>query len=264
MPVSEIILSEIYQFAQTTAHEAGELLRQAFTQTAHLPSAQRLAPKQLHLQEDQTMDQWLVQHIQQRYPDHAILTEETGLHAGTSTVRWIIDPIDGSVNFSTHNPFVAISLAVEIDGELMIGVIEAPLLGEQFRAQRNHGSFVNDQPIHVSATAKLSDAYLVSCDGGVEERTLVFSTLVRNYYDQVKDFRKLGSAALECAWVAAGRADAYITMAIDAWDVAAGVLLVQEAGGQVTTFTREAWRPEQLDIICSNGHLHDQVMERLW
>lgn len=253
----------IAQFAKDLAHHAGKFLLQQFHAQSSLNIANRTSPKAAHLAEDKTMDQWLIDRIQATYPDHQILSEESGVSGKTGPL-WIIDPIDGSVNFSTRNPFVAISLAVMIDGRLEIGVIEAPLLGEQFMARRGHGATVDGQSIHVSATQNLSDAYLVSCDGGVTDRTQVFSTIVRNYYDQVKDLRKLGSAALECAWVASGRADAYITMAIDPWDVAAGVLLIEEAGGKVSTFESGAWEPKQLDIICSNGLLHQQVLDRIW
>lgn len=263
---------ELIQFALELASGAGHVLRDAFFSA--LPTtyqSARQSPKTMHLVEDKTVDAWLVDRIQRRYPSQQILTEESGLHnCGSesnrvgSAIRWIIDPIDGSANFATHNPFVAVSLAIEVDGVLTIGVIEAPLLGEQFVAVRGKGATVNGRPIHVSSTDQLTNAYLVSCDGGMEDRTQVFSTLVRNYYDQVKDFRKLGSAALECAWVAAGRADAYITMAIDSWDVAAGVLLVQEAGGRVTTLQGQNWQPEQTDLICSNGSLHQAVLDRMW
>jgi len=262
--------AELKQFACELAAGAGEVLRQAF----YAPAAyqqERRSPKNMHLLEDRTIDQWLVKRIQERYPQHTILTEESGEHAplesdaaADAVVRWIVDPVDGSANFASHNPFVAISLAVEIDGVLTLGVIEAPMLDEQFVAVKGCGATVNGRTLQVSTTNSLADAYLVSCDGGMEDRTQVFSTLVRNYYDQVKDFRKLGSAALECAWVAAGRADAYITMAIDPWDVAAGVLLVEEAGGRVTTLQGEAWKPTQTDLLCSNNLLHQTILDRVW
>jgi len=257
-------LTSVQTFATQLAHQAGQLLTQAYHAQEAAQASRRASPKAMKLIEDTTMDQWLIQHIQQHYPDHHIITEESGAVNPMSDTVWIIDPIDGSVNFSTHNPFVAISLAVMHQNELVLGVVEAPLLGEQFVARRGQGATVNGQLVHVSATAQLSQAYLVSCDGGITDRTQVFSTTIRNYYDQVTDFRKLGSAALECAWVASGRADAYITMAIDPWDVAAGVLLIQEAGGIVTTFEGRDWEPKQLDIVCSNGLLHHAVMERLW
>lgn len=252
-------------FAQQLATEAGKELRRAYQAQSSVNTTKRFSPKRLKLIEDRTLDDWITQRIKAQYPEHAILSEESGLHTGThSSYVWIIDPIDGSVNFSTHNPFVAISIALMIDNELMIGVIEAPLLNEQFLAVRGQGASVNGQAIQVSTTRELQEAYVVSCDGGVEDRIEAFSTMVRNYYDQVKDFRKLGSAALECAWVASGRADAYITMAIDPWDVAAGILLIQEAGGKVTTFEGKSWQPKQLDIICSNDILHEQLTSRLW
>lgn len=252
------------EFAQALADDASRALLRAYRSQPATHSGLRQSPKALKLVADQTMDQFMVERIQAAYPDHDIVSEERAAITHGSRYRWIIDPIDGSVNFSTHNPFVAISLALLVDDQLELGVIAAPLLGEQFAAQRGRGATVNGQPLHVSGTAQLSDAYLVTCDGGSVDRTESFSTLVRNYYDQVKDLRKLGSAALECAWVASGRADAYVTMAIDPWDVAAGVLLVQEAGGQVTTFQGQPWTPQQHDMIFSNRLLHSALLERLW
>jgi myo-inositol-1(or 4)-monophosphatase len=260
-----INIEEIQQFATALATQAGHYLKELYTQQNSTQGQQRLSPKAIKLVEDKTMDQWLVTKIQERYPEHGILIEESGHHGkADAEVLWIIDPIDGSVNFSTHNPFFAIALAVQIKGELVVGVIEAPLLAEQYVAVKGQGATCNGQPIHVSTTAKLEDAYMVSCDGGMTDRTIVFSTLIRSYYDQVKDFRKLGSAALECAWVASGRADAYITMAIDPWDVAAGVLLIEEAGGKVTTFESKPWEAKQTDLLCTNGTVHSQILERLW
>ena len=260
--------NELRDFAVQLAGQAGELLRNAYSEQDASNMAMRTSPKDMKLAEDKTLDDWLVNQIQKKFPEHGVLAEESGKHnvdeLSDAKVLWIIDPIDGSVNFSTRNPFVAISLAVMIDGELTIGVIEAPLLGEQFVAVKGQGATLNGKRIRVSETASMADGYFVSCDGGMQDRVEVFSTLIRNFYDQVKDFRKLGSAALECAWVACGRADAYITMAIDPWDVAAGVLLVQEAGGKVTNFKGEKWQPKQMDIICSNKILHEQIMERMW
>ncbi|HBY73757.1 MAG TPA: hypothetical protein DEG44_03645, partial [Candidatus Kerfeldbacteria bacterium] len=201
------------QFAQALTHDAGQLLGDIYRKQSSAHTALRQSPKQLKLDEDKTIDQFIVERIQAHYPDHDIITEERPAIRHNSRYCWIVDPIDGSVNFSTHNPFFSISVALLVDGQLELGIIEAPLLGEQFVAQRGRGATVNGQTIHVSTIARLADAYLVNCDGGVTNRTESFSTMIRNYYDQVKDMRKLGSAALECAWVATGRADAYITMA---------------------------------------------------
>ncbi len=269
---NEQLVQEVLTFAKKLAHDAGVLLADAYA-AQPVASAVRTSPKEMKLAEDKTIDKWLVQKIQEQYPDHDILTEESGsvdsIHElnrrkDNQHVLWVIDPIDGSVNFSNNNPFFAISLAIMIDGELIIGAIEAPLLQEQYVAVRGQGATVNEQPLHVSKIKELQDAYLVSCDGGVTDRTVAFSTMIRAYYDQVKDYRKLGSAALECAWVATGRADAYVTMAIDSWDVAAGILLVQEAGGKVTTFDGSDWELKQSDVICSNGLLHEQLTDRIW
>lgn len=255
---------EIAQFASELASQAGSFLLEQYSAQDPANVSVRTSPKEAHLAEDKTMDQWLIERIKEKYPEHQIITEESGNVNAEADICWIIDPIDGSANFQNHNPFVAISLAVLINNTLSVGVIQAPLLGEQYVAIRGEGATVNGKPIQVSRTEKLTDAYLVTCDGGMTDRTEVFSAIVRNYYDQVKDLRKLGSAALECAWVASGRADAYITMAIDPWDVAAGVLLIEEAGGKVTTFESGAWTPTQQDIICSNGVLHDQLLDRIW
>lgn len=286
---------DIEKFAKQLASAGGKFLLEQYQHQDRNNLARRESPKAMKLAEDKTIDEWLIKKIRETYPDHDILTEESGAVApiyelglrhnqsmachydkhelSEQHVRWIIDPIDGSVNFSTRNPFVAISLAVCVPGEVgnnhgrsllpTIGVIEAPLLGEQFAAVKGAGATVNGKSIQVSKTDKLSDAYLVSCDGGMTDRSKTHATIIQQFYDQVIDIRKLGSAALECAWVAAGRADGYITMKIDPWDVAAGVLIVEEAGGKVTTFDNKPWKPEQADIICSNGKLHDQLAAKL-
>ncbi|MFA5995252.1 MAG: inositol monophosphatase family protein [Patescibacteria group bacterium] len=254
---------ELTEFIKQLAHEAGLKLLELYKTQNPSEGKLRTSPKDMKLVEDKTIDQWLIERIKNKYPEHDILTEESGFLTGKNAknILWIIDPIDGSVNFSTHNPFFAISLAIQINGALSIGVIEAPLLGEQFVAIKGEGAFVNNKHIHVSSINKLADAYIVSCDGGSKDRAKILNTLIKPFYNQVKDFKKLGSAALECAWVAAGRADAYITMQIDPWDVAAGVLLVQEAGGQVTTLKHEPWEVKQLDLLCSNGLLHEQILK---
>lgn len=254
---------EYLAFARQLATTAGQALVQAYQHQSNQLGV-RQSPKGLKLAEDRTIDQFIVERIQAEYPNHDIVTEERPAIRHGSRYCWLIDPIDGSVNFATRNPFVAVSIALLVDNQLELGVIEAPLLSEQFVAVRGQGATMNGQPLRVSTTASLNDAYLVSCDGGTTDRTQVFSTLIRNYYDQVKDLRKLGSAALECAWVATGRADAYLTMAIDPWDVAAGILLIQEAGGMVTNFKGEAWQGESADLVCSNTLLHPALMERLW
>lgn len=256
--------NEYLEFARNLGSAASQVLQAAYRNQTAEGASRRASPKGLKLVEDKTLDQFIVDRIQAAYPDHDIVTEERAAIRQGSRYCWMIDPIDGSVNFSIHNPFVAISIALLVDGVTALAVIEAPLLSEQYIAVRGQGATLNGRPLQVSATAQLSEAYLVSCDGGMTDRTQVFSTLIRNYYDQVKDLRKLGSAALECAFVAAGRADGYLTMAIDPWDVAAGVLLVQEAGGKVTTFEGQDWQPKTDDLICSNGLLHASLLERLW
>lgn len=222
----------------------------------------RSLSKEVTSQNDHEADAIIINHLTDRCPDHNLLTEETGLVDNGSDYTWIIDPLDGSSNFLNHNPFFAVSIALAYKDSPITGVIFAPYLEEMVVARRGHGCTVNGRPVFVSDTDELAKTYVVGCPGG-EKSNKRFAELEYAIHKQNKDFRKIGSAAVECYMVAAGRVDAFTTLSISCWDVAAGVLCVEEAGGRVSNFTGEPWNLEKTDLLVTNGLVHDVMMSEL-
>ena len=249
------------QFAIALAKKAGTFLLRHF-QKDHSLVSKRTVAKGLHTRYDQKSDQIIVSAIKKRYPTHNILTEESGYRNKNSEYTWIIDPLDGSTNFARGIPFFAVSIAVMKGKDLVIGVVYAPFLKELYVAEKGKGAFLNNKKLHVSKTTTFNKSYFLSCEGGdaTNKRLAKINAL---FNPKVKDLRKLGSAALESSSVASERADAYIVPNIAPWDVAAGVLIVEEAGGKVTDFTGKPWKPQQGNYVFSNGRMHQKILSLL-
>jgi myo-inositol-1(or 4)-monophosphatase len=202
--------------------------------------------------------------IQQNHPDHFILSEETGSMPTQSNIKWIIDPIDGTINFANGIPICCVSIGVEENGEMIMGAVYNPFMNELFFAEKGKGAFLNDQPIKVSSKNDLLTSCLVT---GFPYQYLdtengplqIFEKLIRKSIP----VRRLGSAALDLCWTAAGRFDGFYEHKLQAWDSAAGFLIVQEAGGTVTDLKGNKYNPYQPGIIASNGQIHDQLLNLL-
>lgn len=224
--------------------------------------ANRSLSKEITSSNDYDADKIIIDLITSRCPDHDILTEETGHIDNGSPYKWIIDPLDGSSNFLNHNPFFAVSIALAYEDVPITGVIFSPFLEEMVVARKDQGCTVNGRPVHVSTTPNLDKTYVVGCPGG-EKNNVRFAEMEYALHQQIKDFRKIGSAAIECYMVAAGRVDAFTTLNISPWDVAAGVLATEEAGGRVTDFHGEPWTLNKTDLLVSNGLVHDALLAEL-
>ncbi len=224
--------------------------------------ANRTLSKEITSSNDYEADKIIIDLIRSRCPDHNILTEETGHIDNGSPYTWIIDPLDGSSNFLNHNPFFAVSICLAYEDVPITGVIFSPFLEEMIVARKDQGCTVNGRPVKVSNTANLEKTYVVGCPGG-EKNNIRFAEMEYALHQQIKDFRKIGSAAIECYMVAAGRVDAFTTLNISPWDVAAGVLCTLEAGGKVTDFHGEPWTLDKTDLLVSNGLVHDAVLAEL-
>ena len=211
---------------------------------------------------DKMVDELIIQEIRRQYPDHSLLTEESGLLEGNPDWLWIVDSLDGTANFADSNHLFSVCLAVMHKGELALGAIYAPAINELYLAEKGNGAYLNQRRIHVSETSRLGQSYLFYCEGGERDRTRT-GALFNRVYPEVTDLRKLGSAGLETAWVAAAKGEAYFTTKIEPWDVAPGVLLVQEAGGKVTDFNGKPWQPETSDLVFSNGRVHTAIISLL-
>ncbi len=199
--------------------------------------------------------------IRKNFPDHYILSEEAGEIIQESRYKWIIDPIDGTVNYANHIPICCVSIGLEVDGKMEMGAVFNPFLNELFFAQRGEGATLNGQKIVVSTTKHVAKSclvtgfpytYLDTPNGPLE----VFSKFIRKGVP----VRRLGSAAIDLCWVAAGRFDGFFEHKLSAWDSAAGFLIVEEAGGKVTDTKGNYYNPYQPGIIATNGLIHDQLL----
>jgi myo-inositol-1(or 4)-monophosphatase len=199
--------------------------------------------------------------IAERFPTHAVVAEEMGQGgAEGATHEWVFDPIDGTTNFAHGIPFFCSSLALEIDGVATVAAIYEPLRRELYTAERGVGAWLNGEPLHVTANDALIDA--VVCTGfpyTVVEQRDVPVALFGRFLGVSRAVRRFGSAALDLAYVAAGRLDGFYETSLNRWDIAAGALLVEEAGGRVSSYTGQPFRSRSGEILASNGKLHEAM-----
>ncbi len=203
---------------------------------------------------DRQVEAFIVRQIESQFPDHGILGEETGRSRTQSDYLWIIDPIDGTTSFFHGQPYYAVSIALEKAGEIIMGAVSAPALGQQFYACKGEGAFLNGQPIRVSDTVTLADAVMATgfacLRAGLENNNLVhFNRIV----PQLRDIRRCGSAALDLCYVACGKLDGFWELNLNIYDVAAGMLLVTEAGGVISDFSGGTFFPEHGIVAASRA-----------
>jgi len=251
----------IRRVMEQIARTAGEFLLSHFRQEPDLV-VQRNSAKEAATSYDKLADDLIIHGIKEHYPDHSLLTEESGFLHGDPEWLWIVDSLDGTGNYANWNPLFCVCIALKHQQEIVLGAIYAPAIDEFYIAQIGEGAYLNGMRIQVSDIALLHDSYIFYCEGGERDRrrTGWFLTKV---YPEVVDIRKLGSAGLESAWVAAGRGEAYFTTSIEPWDVAPGVLLVAEAGGMISDFTGGAWNMKKNDLLFSNSRVHSPLIELL-
>ncbi len=249
------------KFIQQIGKRAGEMLLRDFKfKPGEL--RKRSSSKGVHTRHDLDTEKFLIREIKKKYPNHLILGEETGHSGRKSEFFWIIDPLDGTSNFINHNPFFSVSIALLKNNQPYLGFICAPFLKEFYFAKKESGAFRNGKKISISKISNFKKSYLCFCEGGEDDKKRVIE-IFHSIYPKVIEVRKLGSAALECAWVASGRVEGYFSTKISPWDVAAGTLMIQEAGGKVTNFKGKPWQPIKEDFIASNGKIHSRLVKLL-
>jgi myo-inositol-1(or 4)-monophosphatase len=202
----------------------------------------------------------IIKKIKASFPDHKILSEEAGNIAGASEYLWIIDPLDGTHNFSMRNPLWAVSIALVRGGEIILGVVFAPVLNEIFLAQYGQGSWVNGKRMKVSEYRgeRVINTFCTGSKNPDIKKALKY--FIKQKANKL-DCRQLGSASIEMAYVACGRVESFITPGVNSWDVSAGALLVSEAGGKVTDFKNKKWTIKSRDIAASNGKVHGEILK---
>ncbi|MBD3156479.1 inositol monophosphatase [Candidatus Peregrinibacteria bacterium] len=199
--------------------------------------------------------------IHNQFPDHAIYAEESGKQNSDSPYRWIIDPLDGTTNFKHRLPVFAVSIALEIKNELHCGVIYAPKLQELFVAEQGKGAFLNEQAVHVSSTngseLSLAATGFIPNKPKAYDNLAIWSHVSKSGYP----LRRLGAASIDLAYTACGRFDAFWEFGLHPWDIAAGMLIIQEAGGTVTTVDNKPIHVESPSILATNGAIHNTIQE---
>ena len=254
-------LSDAFEFAQVTAREAGALLREYYQRGV---TAEYKGEIDLVTEADRASETLILDRIRAAYPDHAILSEESGANQQASRYQWIADPLDGTTNFAHGFPAFSVTLALLVDDTLELGVTYDPLRDELFAARRGQGARLNDRVIHVSKTSVLDRALL--CTGFPYDRRTNPLNNTRQFTDfllQSQAVLRVGSAALDLAYVACGQLDGFWEFRLSAWDMAAGVLLVNEAGGHTSEPDGAPVRQWSGRIVASNGVFHKEMIDAL-
>jgi myo-inositol-1(or 4)-monophosphatase len=248
-----------------TARDAGAILNNRLGRALQVSNKGDI---DLVTEADLASEKLIIERINSHYPRHAILAEESGasedeLASGKSDWKWIIDPLDGTTNYAHGYPCFCVSIALEHAGAIEVAVIYDPMRDEMFAAERGQGATLNDRRIRVSTVDDLNSAML--CTGfpyNVRERPNFVSHFA-NFTMEAQAVRRDGSAAIDLAYIACGRFDGFWEDGLKPWDVAAGVLLIEEAGGRVSDFTGSALDIYSPKVLASNGLVHDAMMRVL-
>jgi myo-inositol-1(or 4)-monophosphatase len=202
--------------------------------------------------------------IAERFPDHDVLAEELGGALRGSRHRWVFDPLDGTTNFAHGVPIFCASLALEIDGRAAVAAVYDPNRKELFTAEAGVGSWLNGRRLKVSTNAAVLESMLVTgFPYNIHQKADEFVKVFAQVLKHARAIRRLGSAAIDICWVAAGRMDGFWEASLKAWDMRAAALILEEAGGKVTGMAGEEWDPYEGHVLATNGLIHEEVLEIL-
>lgn len=253
----------LLNFAIQTARDAGRVLAEKFGRV----TVRHKGDIDLVTDADLAAERLIVERVRSHYPRHAILAEEAGeiiaIGGQQADYKWIVDPLDGTTNYAHGYPVFCVSIALEHEGQIVVGVVYDPLRDEMFAAARGEGATLNGRRMRVSDVGELNRALV--CTGfpyDVRSRT-EFARHFANFIMSAQSVRRDGAAALDLAYVAAGRFDGFWEEGLRPWDVAAGALLIEEAGGRVTRYDGSPFRVYNPPVIASNGLVHEAMMEVL-
>jgi len=213
---------------------------------------------------DKLSEKIIISNIKKNFPDHDIFAEESGKDFSDSDYVWLIDPIDGTTNYAHAYPFFSISIALEIKGEVIAGLVYDPVKDEMFTAEKGKGAFLNGDPISVSKSDEIRHSHV--CTGFMHEVEWMVEANIRhfgNFIRRARAVRRDGSAALDLCYVACGRFDGFWELGLNPWDTAAAVLIVKEAGGHVSKFTGDEFSIYDKEILATNSIIDDQMIEIL-
>jgi len=252
-------MSSYLEISEEIAREAGALLHGYFER--HI-GFELKGEFDLVTEADRTSEKLVIERLHKHFPTHSIVAEESGDHAGKSAEYcWYVDPLDGTTNFAHGFPMYNVTLALEKAGEIVAGVIFDPERNEMFTCERGSGAYLNGKPIHVSGVKHIDDALVAT---GFPSRKRHENVNVHFYYQLAMithGVRRAGAAALDLAYVASGRLDAFWEFGLNPWDMAAGTLLVSEAGGKCSDMSGAPARLRGPHLLADNGTVHDEMLE---
>jgi myo-inositol-1(or 4)-monophosphatase len=262
-------MSEWITIAERLVREAGAILLEGW---GSAKAVEHKGAIDLVTEFDRRSEAHIVSGLRRAFPEHAIRAEEGSGSTAAGEYEWLVDPLDGTTNFAHGFPIFAVSLALqkktpgflEKPGVLLVGVIYDPLRDEMFAAEAGRGAALNGSPLRVSAQTELGKS-LLATGFPYDVRTNPHNNFAQFIQFQLRAqaVRRAGAAALDCAWVAAGRLDGYWEFRVNAWDIGAGALIVREAGGRVTTAGGDENFLGRDSILASNGHIHEQMLRVL-
>lgn len=271
--------SDAWLAAGLAADGAARILLKHFGQLRNLGEKEQAG---LVSDADRESEAFIIAELRKKFPRHRFYGEETGLSAGTpsessagspaeptvtqdlsSGALWMIDPLDGTTNFVHQFPFFCISIALQVDGELVVGLVDAPLLGLRFEAIQGCGAFLNGKPIHVSGRALFREGLFATGFSCIDDCMSEQFALIEACVKDARGIRRAGSAALDLCYVAQGVFDCFWEKNLQPWDTAAGTLMVREAGGIVTDFDGSLYDVRRPHIIAGNLPLHGEMLSRI-
>jgi len=254
-------MNEFLETAVTAARRASDII---LKNLGHL-SASDVQTKQAFdfvTKVDKLSESVIIGTIREKFPSHSFLAEETLKQADARTYRWIIDPLDGTTNYIHGYPVFSVSIALEYGGEMLMGVVFDPLRDELFHAIKGGGAFLNNREIRVSGTTTLANSLIATgFPFKAKDMLELYLSAFRKIFFEVSDIRRAGSAAVDLAYVAAGRCEGFFEMNLGPWDMAAGSILITEAGGTVTDFGSGNDFLSTGNIVAGNKHIQPGILE---
>lgn len=246
------------EFIKAIAKEAGEQIRSAYYKTNL--NIEHKGEIDLVTEVDIACEKIILDAIKEKFSTDSILAEESAEKSGSSARRWIIDPVDGTTNLAHRFPFVAVSIGVEENDELTYGVVYNPIMNELFEAQLGKGAYLNGAPIRVSSTDKIKNSLIAT--GFPYDRWQKGDYYIKEYLafmQRCQAVRRCGSAAIDLCYCACGRVDGFFERKLHPWDMAAGSLILKEAGGKVNRFDGSNWHYRDDTILASNSKIHHEM-----
>jgi myo-inositol-1(or 4)-monophosphatase len=251
-------MKELNDFAINLARDAGNLLKEKFNSKHEVHYKGEI---NLVTEADKMSEDLIITAINSSFPDHGILSEESPAQNSSAKLRWIIDPLDGTTNYAHGYPVFCVSIALENEGVIVLGVIYDPLREDMFVAVRGSGAYLNGKKLKVSPTATLSRSLLAT---GFPYDIRMSKDNNLNYFNlmavEAQAIRRAGAAALDIAYLAAGRFDGFWELKLMPWDVAAGCLMVEESGGVISDMSGGQWDISSPNVLVSNGLIHEQMI----